>query len=324
MLRDRSTVLLATIAIVLVVTAPFLPNWLRFVGTVALANALVVLGLLVLIRTGLVSFGQGLYFCIGGYAAGIGGKDLGITDAFALLALGVVAAALIAGVLGLLLCRYREIFFAMFSMAFSMILYGLLSKSQKLGSTDGFNVVTPTFLGHAPDPANVKTWVFAVSVVLCFGAAVVLHRHLKSGMGYASEAVRDNEIRVEYLGVSAQVVIWWKYIIAAVLAALGGGVQALASGHVGPDMAYWTTSGEFVFIAILGGTAHVGAIILAAVIFEFIKTFVFQFSPYTWQLFLGVVLLMIIMFLPRGLWSLLGRLRKTARAVEPGSAKSGG
>src|SRR5439155_420855 len=103
------------------------------------------------------------------------------------------------------------------------------------------------------------------------------HQHLRSGMGYASEAVRDNEIRVEYLGVSAQYVVWWKYVLAAVLAALGGGIQALASGHVGPEMAYWTTSGEFVFIALLGGTAHVGAIISAAVIFEFIKTWVTRY-----------------------------------------------
>ena len=312
LLRDRSTLLLAITGIVLVVAAPFLPTWLRFIGTIALANALVVLGLLVLIRTGLVSFGQGLYYCIGGYAAGIGGKEFGITDAFVLLSLGIVAAAVIAGILGLLLCRYREIFFAMFSMAFSMILYGLLSKSQRLGSTDGFNVVQPTFLGYAPDTADVKTWVFALTVVLCFSVAILLHRHLKSGMGYASEAVRDNEIRVEYLGVSAQRVVWWKYVIAAVLAALGGGIQAMASGHVGPDMAYWTTSGEFVFVAILGGTAHVGAIISAAVIFEFIKTFVTQISPYTWQMFLGIVLLAIIMFLPKGLWSLLARFRRTS------------
>ena len=312
MLRDRSTLALAIVMVALVVAGPFLPAWLRFVGTVALANALVVLGLLLLIRTGLVSFGQGLYYCIGGYAAGVGGKDLGLTDAFALLALGIVASGIISAILGLLLCRYREIFFAMFSMAFSMILYGLLSKSQKLGSTDGFNVVTPTFLGYAPDGANVKVWVFGLAVVLAFGVGIVLHQHLRSGMGYASEAVRDNEIRVEYLGVSAQYVVWWKYVLAAVLAALGGGIQALASGHVGPEMAYWTTSGEFVFIALLGGTAHVGAIISAAVIFEFIKTWVTQISPYTWQMFLGIVLLVIIMFLPKGLWSLLARMRRAS------------
>ena len=300
--------------IVLVVAAPFLPAWLRFVGTVALANALVVLGLLVLIRTGLVSFGQGLYYCIGGYAAGVGGKDLGITDAFALLALGIVASAVISGDPGppaMPVSRdlLRDVLDGVLDdpvrPAVEVAEAGLDRRLQRRDAD------LPGLRARRREREDMG--VRARPSCSAFGVAIVLHRHLHSGMGYASEAVRDNEIRVEYLGVSAQRVIWWKYVIAAVLAALGGGIQALASGHVGPDMAYWTTSGEFVFIAILGGTAHVGAIISAAVIFEFIKTFVFQLSPYTWQLFLGVVLLVIIMFLPKGLWSLLGRLRRSAR-----------
>lgn len=307
-MRDRSTLGLSAALVVLLFAAPLLPAWLRFVATVSLAYALVVLGLLILMRAGLVSFGQGLYYCIGGYAAGIAGKFWGVSDAFAVLALGAVTAAAVAAVLGLLLARYREIFFAMFSLAFSMILYGLLSKSQALGSTDGFNVPATTFFGFAPG-ANGKIWVFALGVLLAFGCAILLQRYLRAGMGYAGEAIRENEIRVEYLGVSARRLVYVKYILAAVLAALGGGLQAMAAGHVGPDMAYWTTSGEFVFVALLGGTMHVGAVLSAAFLFELIKTYVLQLSPYTWQMSLGVILLGVILFLPRGLWSLLARLR---------------
>lgn len=307
MTRDRSTWCLAITMVVLIVAAPFLPNWLRFVGTVSLANALVVLGVMVLMRAALVSFGQGLYYCIGGYTAGIAGKYWGISDAFALLALGAVASAAVAAMLGLLLSRYREIFFAMFTMAFSMIMYGLLSKTQALGSTDGFNVVQATVLGFKPSEATLKAWIFALAVLVAFGCAIGLQRYLRSGMGYAGEAIRENEIRVEYLGTSVQRVIYVKYVLAAVLASLGGCLQALASGHVGPDMSYWTTSGEFVFVALLGGTAHVGAILSASLAFELVKTYVFQLSPYTWQLSLGVVLLAVIVFLPKGLWSLLDR-----------------
>jgi branched-chain amino acid transport system permease protein len=311
-MRDRSTFALSAALVALLAATPFLPAWLRFVGTVSLAYALVVLGLLILMRAGLVSFGQGLYYCIGGYAAGIAGKFWGVSDAFAVLALGAAIAAAVAAVLGLLLARYREIFFAMFTLAFSMILYGLLSKSQALGSTDGFNIVTTTFFGYQPGAAT-KSWVFALAVAVAFGCAIALQRYLRSGMGYAGEAIRDNEIRVEYLGVSARRIVYYKYIVAAVLAALGGGLQAMAAGHVGPDMAYWTTSGEFVFIALLGGTQHVGAVLSAAFLFELIKTYVLQLSPYTWQMSLGIVLLAVILFLPKGLWSLLARLR----AVRP-------
>jgi branched-chain amino acid transport system permease protein len=317
-MRDKSTIGLSAVLIVLLIAGPFLPAWLRFVGTVALADALVVLGLVLLMRAGIVSFGQGLYYCIGGYAAGVAGKYWGISDAFALLALGAVTSAAVAALLGVLLSRYREIFFAMFTMAFSMILYGLLSKSQALGSTDGFNVVQATFVGFKPDDASVKTWLFALSVLVAFGCAIAVQRYLRSGMGFAGEAIRENEIRVEYLGVSARRIIYYKYIIAAVLASLGGGLQAMAAGHVGPDTAYWTTSGEFVFIALLGGTMHVGAVLSAAFVFDLIKTYVFQLSPYTWQMSLGVVLLAVILFLPKGLWSLFTRLpaaRKPAGGV---------
>jgi ABC-type branched-subunit amino acid transport system permease subunit len=96
-----------------------------------------------------------------------------------------------------------------------------------------------------------------------------------------------------------------KYVLAVGLAALGGTLTAFATGHMGPDMAYWTTSGEFVFIALMGGTAYVAAPYLGSLIFELVKSYAFQVSPYTWQLILGAVLLTIILFLPRGLWSLV-------------------
>jgi ABC-type branched-subunit amino acid transport system permease subunit len=116
--------------------------------------------------------------------------------------------------------------------------------------------VQATFLGFKPEGASVKTWLFALTVLVAFGCAIAVQRYLRSGMGFAGEAIRENEIRVEYLGVSARRIIYYKYIVAAVLASLGGGLQAMAEGHVGPDTAYWTTSGEFVFVALLGGCFH--------------------------------------------------------------------
>ncbi|GIX29211.1 branched-chain amino acid ABC transporter permease [Pelomicrobium sp. G1] len=300
---DKTAVAAVLALATLLIAGPWLPRWLSFLVTVALARALVVAGVVVLMRAGLVSFGQGLYFCVGGYAAGLAGRYLGLTDAFALLALGLASGLAIGAVLGALLCRYREIFFAMFTLAFSMILYGILARSQALGSTDGFHVPSPTFLGYAPE--NAGTWVFALASLVAVACAWGLHRYFHAGLGYAGEAVRENEIRVEYLGVSARRVVYIKYVLAAGLAALGGTLTAFATGHVGPDMAYWTTSGEFVFIALMGGTAHVAAPYLGSLIFELVKSYAFQVSPYTWQLILGAVLLTIILFLPRGLWSLV-------------------
>lgn len=297
-------------AVLLLAVGPVLPKWLSFIGTVSLAYALVVAGVMILMRAGLVSFGQGLYYCLGGYAAGVAGKYWGVTDAFVLLFFAVAVSVAVAALLGLLLARYREIFFAMFTLAFSMILYGLLSKTQALGSTDGFNVAQASFLGFKPATEALQAWLFTLTVVLALGCAIAVHRYLHSGMGHAGDAIRENEIRVEYLGVSVYRVVYFKYVLAAALGGLGGGLTGLASGHVGPDMAYWTTSGEFVFVALLGGTSHVAAAFVASFLFELVKTYALELSPYTWQMVLGVVLLAIILFLPKGLWSLVSRARR--------------
>lgn len=285
----------------------FLPGWLGFLLTIALAKGLVVLGLLLLMRAGLVSFGQGLYYCLGAYTVGALGQYLETSNVLLLLPAALTAGLGVATLLGLLICRYRDIFFAMLSMAFSMILYGVLVKTMTFGSSDGFNVAPPSLFGWAPANDNGPLLTLWLALIITFIAALFVWRYLRSPMGYAAEAVRENEIRVEYLGRSVQRIIYTKYLLAAGLAALGGGITALAAGHIDPEMAYWTTSGEFVFIALVGGTSHVAAPLLGAILFELLRTYAFEISPYTWQMILGISLLGIILFLPQGVWSLVER-----------------
>ncbi|MCA1971896.1 MAG: branched-chain amino acid ABC transporter permease [Caenispirillum sp.] len=310
---DKTELALLGLVVALVLAGPLAPGWLIFLVTIALAKALVVQGVVMQMRAGLVSFGQGLFYCIGGYAVGMGGQFFGISAGLVLLALGVAAAVVLAMVLGLLLTRYREIFFAMLSLAFSMILYGVLVKSQALGSTDGFNVNSWTLLGQTIEGGAEATRTVYILTVLCAGLiAFVLHRYHHSGMGMTCEAVRENEVRVEYLGLSPRWLHYANYVAAAAVSALGGGLTALAAGHVDPEMAYWTTSGEFVFIALLGGTGHVFAPFLAALVFSLVRTYAIEFLPNAWQMILGFTLLGIIVFLPKGLWSLFTRKRPAA------------
>lgn len=309
----RTELALAAAGFALVATAWLVPAWLAFLLTLAFAKALVVLGVVIQMRAGLVSFGQALFYCVGGYGVGLVARQWGLADGLAQLAVGVAAATLLALVTGLLLTRYREIFFAMMTLALSMILYGVLVKSSALGSTDGFNVAPPSFLGWVPEAESRKRVIYLLTVLLSTGAAIAFHRFLVSGHGRTTEAVRENEVRVEYLGVSPRAVHFVNYVVAAAVSALGGGLTAMAVGHIDPDMAFWTTSGEFVFIAILGGTGHVVAPFIGAVVFSLVRSFAIQAAPHLWQMILGVVLLGLILFLPTGLWSLVQRQR-------PGSA----
>ena len=300
-----------TIGLLLVLIFGFVAtDWLRFLVQMSLATCLVVLGVMLQMRVGLVSFGQGLFYCLGAYVAGMAGYFWGITDVFLLLLAGTAVCVLLSVVLGFLLVRYREIFYAMFSLALSMILYGLLVKAEILGSTDGFNVPHSTFLGFAPEGETLRITIFVLTCVIVYLVAVVLHRYLNSTYGYMGDAISQNEIRVEYLGASARSLIYKVYVIAAAISGIGGVLTAISVGHVDPDLAYWTTSGEFVFVALLSGTANVMAPLIGTFLLELLRTYAFEYAPYTWQMILGVTMLMVILFLPGGIWS-IGSLRRT-------------
>jgi ABC-type branched-subunit amino acid transport system permease subunit len=313
MKRDPTLLILIAVSVVLLAIGPFLPRWAMFLINVSLCYGIVVLGMMLLMRTGVVSFGHGLYYCLGAYAAGTLDQVYKISDMAVMLVAAVIVTALTSAALGLLLRKYRDIFFAMLSLAFSMILYGLLVKTSSLGSSDGFNIAASKIAGITVAGTSVERYVrYALTVVFAFVAGVFMHKYLNSHMGRLAEAIRDNELRVEYMGASVRNVIHVNYVISAVLAGVGGALAAIAVGHIDPEMAYWTTSGEFVFVGILSGTGSVLAPFLGAFIFETIRSFAYEYSPNTWQMALGITMLVVIMFLPGGLWSLFIRKRKAA------------
>ena len=311
MSRDRTLPILGTVLLALVLAGPLLPKWILFLMTIAIAKGLVALGLMLLLRAGLLSFGQALYYCVGAYAAGALGRFFNISDMLLQMVTGALVAALVAFVLGFLLARYRGIFFGLLSLALSMILYGLLVKNEALGSTDGFNILPSTVFGVRPVQEWMRYVVVTTGCVIAFLATALVHRYLKTPLGQLAPAIKDNEIRVEYMGTSVRNAIHVMYVVAAALSGIGGALAATTVGHIDPDMAYWTTSGEFIFIAILAGTGSVVAPFLGAMIFGIIHTVAYDVSPNTWQMTLGTALLLVIVFLPDGLWSLFRR-RKVA------------
>ncbi|MFN3656618.1 MAG: branched-chain amino acid ABC transporter permease [Pseudolabrys sp.] len=297
--------------------APFAPEWVVSLATIAFANALVVLGLVVLWRTGLVSFGQALYYCIGAYTVALIVRWSGFTDALALVVLGGVGAGIVAFLVGFLIARYREIFFAMLSLALSMILYGVLVKTESLGSTDGFSVSPPSFFGYRPHGEALGLSLYWLTLGIDAVAAVLVAAYFRSVAGSLATPIRDNEIRVEFLGVSVTRIIHTKVVIAGTLGGFGGALAALTIGHVDPAMSYWTTSGGFVFVTILAGAGSVAAAFVGSLVFEMVRSFAVSVMPGLWQMVLGSVLLLTILFLPDGLGSLVARLRGKREEAKP-------
>jgi ABC-type branched-subunit amino acid transport system permease subunit len=309
-MRSRALWLGALAFVAVGAAAPFLPPWLVSLATIAFANALVVLGLVILWRTGLVPFGQALFYAIGAYAVALLGRYTPIRDVFLVTLVGAAAAGVVAYVIGFLLARYREIFFAMLSLAMSMILYGILVKTETLGSTDGFHVEAGSFFGWRPAGATRNIALFWLVLLFCAAAAFTVSLYFRSVAGALAIPVRDNEIRVEFLGVSVDRLIHLKLVISGILAGIGGSLAALAVQHVDPQMAYWTTSGGFVFVTILAGAGSVAAAFVGSFVFELVRSIAVDVLPGAWQMILGFALLLTILFLPDGLGSLSSRFRR--------------
>ncbi len=318
----RRVLLVCALAFVLLLGLGLvLPKWLVFLSTVAMANGLVSLGIMLMMRSGVVPFGQGMVFAVGGYTAALLFNRAGVTDVLALCSLGGLASFLIALPFAPLLARYRGIFFAMLTLALSMVLYGILMKTSTLGGSDGFNVTRPTVMGYRPEGANSTLLLWGVTAGITCLLAGLARIYCDSTRGLLSLAVRENELRVEYLGMSVVNIVTWNYLLAAILGGVGGALSVLALGHIDPNFSYWTTSGEFVFVAILAGYQSVTAVLVSSLLLELVRSFSSAYFPNTWQLALGIFLLLVIRFLPDGLGSQMYRLLPKRQASAGGNPR---
>jgi ABC-type branched-subunit amino acid transport system permease subunit len=280
------------------------PKWLTYLITMSAGHGLVSLGIVALMRGGVVPFGQGMVFAIGGYSAALLFNKAGFTDALGLTLAGGVAATLVAAPFAPLLARYRGIFFAMLTLALSMVTYGLGMKLDMLGGSDGFNVGRATLFGWRPPDAQVGYVLYLVTVGVATIMALLARVYFDSTRGLVTLAARDNELRVEYLGGSVRQAMTVNFLLAAFCGGIGGALVVLSLGHIEPQFSYWTTSGEFVFVAILAGWQSVAAVFVASTVLEVVRSFSSAYFPNTWQLALGLFLLFVIRFLPRGIGSL--------------------
>ena len=306
----KSFAVAVALAFALAAAGLLAPKWLLFLATMAASHALAVLGIVILMRGGGASFGQGMFFAIGAYVAAMMPHALGITDAVLRSLLGMVAAGVVAAVFAPMLARYRGIFFAMLTLALSMVLYGLLSKSSAVGGTDGLTVAKPTLFGMLLTAERADYVLFVVTVALCVLASWAIAVYKGSVAGLLAQAVRANSLRVEYLGASSQRSLATTFVLCGILGGLGGAITALVLGHVEPEFTNWTTSGEFVFIAVLADQQSVAAVFIASLLLEIMRSFSNLYFPNTWQLALGAFLLLVILFRPDGIGSLWAVRRK--------------
>jgi ABC-type branched-subunit amino acid transport system permease subunit len=293
-----------------------LPSWATLT-TLILAKGIVVLGIIILLQAGQVSFGHAMFFGVGAYTVAFWDRHVGAGDLLLFLVIGPLMAMAFGLLVGLFVVRYREIFFGMLNLAFSMVLWSLLEKMYPYtNGADGIRVARPTLAGFAFTPEVFQYVLLYLTLGLVLIVGYGAQRYLDSPLGHMLRAIKSNETRLEYLGISARKILLIGYVFSAFLGGLGGVLVAIAQQIATPEFAYWTKSGEFVFIAILGGTTSAAGAFAGAAVFETVRFFASAQLVNAWQLILGVVLIAIIMFAPNGLIGLLNR-RKVPAEVRP-------
>ena len=154
-----------------------------------------------------------------------------------------------------------------------------------------------------------------MSIALSLGATIAVLVYFASPLGQALRAMKSNETRLEYIGVSARLVLLISYVISAASSARRRPAR-FPTGTREPKLSYWIQSGEFVFIAILGGAAYPIGAFVGALIFEGVRIYASAFANDVWELVLGLVIVGIILFAPRGL---VGLAEETVTRRTPGA-----
>lgn len=307
--------LFVIVLLAIVLALPAYIPWLKTPILLALSNGLAVLGVIALLRAGQVSFGNAMFVCLAGYTVAFTARTAQV-DALVLILLGTVAATLAGALIGLFMVRYRGIFFGMLNLAFSMVLFSVLGKFGAVtGGTDGLRFDRPTLGFVQMQRDGFETTLLIIAVFVALVAGILVQRYFRSARGQQLAAIKTNETRLEYLGISAKRVFWGGYVLAAALCGLGGSFFALTQGLVTPEMGYWVRSGEIVFIAILGGSGHAIGAFIGAFVFEFVKLYVAAWLTGAWQLVLGAILLVMVFAAPTGIFGLLERLLRPAPAL---------
>lgn len=302
--------------------------WMKVPIIVGLSYGLAALGVAVLMRAGQVSFGHAMYSCVAGYTVAFLSRAYPALDGLLLVLAGIVAALVAGAIIGLFVVRYREIFFGMLNLALSMVLYSVLGKFYEItGGTDGLRLERPPFAGLQLDRPGYETALLVTALLASLALGTLVQRYFGSAAGEALAGIKTNETRLEYLGMSARRILWNGYMISAGLCGLAGALVVLLQGLVTPELGYWVRSGEFVFIAILGGSAHALGAFIGAVVFQVIQLVGTMLLAGTWKMLLGATLIIVILVAPTGITGVLpikrwSRSRERKLSLQPVTGKS--
>jgi branched-chain amino acid transport system permease protein len=257
--------------------------------------------------TGVLSFGHAAFFGLGAYGTGLTLKYLVSSTPLSVIA-GILLGGVIGAVLGALIVRRRGVYFAMVTIAFGQVFYYIAFQWSSLTGGDdglrGFSRQPLDFGLFKIDIVNNGT-LFYFFVLFVFGLAVGLQALvLRSPFGRTMLAIRENERRARFLGLSVERHIWLAFSISCFFAGLAGSLYALLNNFADPSALNYIMSGNIIMITVMGGMRFFWGPLLGAVLFVMLQDYVSSMTT-NWMFFVGITFVLVVLVFPRGLMGVL-------------------
>jgi len=296
-----------------------------FTRIIILAMAAVSLNL-ILGYGGMMSFGHAAYLGIGGYTVAILAFE-GVQSGLVQWPAALAASALFALIVGALSLRTRGVYFIMITLAFAQMAYYLASGMARYGSDDGLSLDNRSEFGGLLNLSN-KTTFYYVCLILLYASIYLVWRLTNSRFGMVLRGTRSNETRMLAIGFPTTRYKLAAFVIAGTMCGLAGALIANHTEFVSPAMMYWTRSGDLIVMVVLGGLRTLFGPVLGALALLFLEQFlpaiisaaVRPFNPVNaakageyWQIVLGPMLLLVVLFARGGIDGLLRLLSSRER-----------
>jgi branched-chain amino acid transport system permease protein len=301
--------------VVLLAALAFLPVYVELGGSrflltlftriIILAMAAVSLNL-ILGFGGMMSFGHAVYLGIGGYAVGMLAHE-GIYSGFVQWPVALAASALFALVIGALSLRTRGVYFIMITLAFAQMAYYIVAGLARYGGDDGLTIYKRSQFFEPINLSN-KTQFYYICLFLLYASIYLVWRMVNSRFGMVIQGSRANDTRMRAIGFPTFRYKLTCFVIAGTLCGLAGALLANHTDFVSPAMMYWTRSGDLIIMVVLGGMGSVVGPVFGAVVLLVLEQALSGITEY-WQIILGPLLLLVVLFARGGIDGLLGRVR---------------
>jgi branched-chain amino acid transport system permease protein len=251
---------------------------------------------------GLVSFGHAAYLGLGAYAVGVLTHH-GIQNGFLQWGLAIAGSALVALVIGAVSIRTSGIYFIMITLAFTQMLYYLGLSIEEYGADDGMRLAVRSRFAGLVDLRDPTTFYYVVLAILLL-LLYVAHRIVNARFGMVLRAARANEARARAVGFAPYGYRLTAFVVAGAMCGLAGALLVNHTEYLTPEFMHWTRSGEIMFMVILGGMGTLVGPVVGAVALLLLEDVLSAWTTH-WQMILGPILVLVVVFARRGLVGLL-------------------